>query len=595
VTRRPLLPLGVAAVLLAAPLAGVDDYYLHLMIMAGIFFILAAGMNLVLAGGQLNLGHTAFFGIGAYTSGLLALHFGIPSLLAMAGAGVLSGALGFLLGRLTLRLRGAYFVLVTTGFAEVIRLVATNWMDLTQGPMGLPGIPALDLGMERLALAGKLQHYYFMAALAGATLLLTARLLHSRVGRALRAIRSNEPLAESSGISPYRHTMLALVVACVLAGLAGGFYAHYISFLSPELFGFQNTVTMAVMVVGGGQGTVLGPAVGALVFTFLPEFLRMAAFYRMLLYGVILLLVVMFMPRGLVFAVARFRRARPAAATAPDGLGAAAPAGGPAPAAAATGDPPLALRDITVHFGGLAAVQDVSLQLGRREILGLIGPNGAGKSTVFNVITGFQATNGGHVLLEGADVTGHAPFEIADRGLVRMFQRTSVFPESSVVDNVLTACHHLARTGLAQVMLGTPASRREERTLVDRARALVRFVGLDHKADETARNLSCGEQRLLGLAIALAPDPSVLLLDEPAAGLNATETARLMQLITEIRGRGVSVLIVEHDMALVMNLCDRVVVLNHGQHIAEGAPPEVQRNPEVVRAYLGSGDVYAHA
>ena len=291
----------ILAVVLALPFMGVDDYYLHLLIMAGLFYLLAAGMNLLLAAGQLNLGHTAFFGIGAYTSGLLAVHYGISPLLTLPTAAVFTGFIGYLLGRLTLKLRGAYFVLVTVGFAEVIRLVATNWMDLTQGPMGLAGIPPFNLGTERWTLVSKRDYYYLMVVLAGGTLFLTARLLGSRVGRALAAIQSNESLAESSGISAYSHTMLAMIVSCVLAGVAGGFYAHYITFLSPELFGFQNTVTMAVMVVAGGQGMVLGPAVGSLVFTFVPELLRMAAFYRMLLYGIILLLVVMYMPRGLVY------------------------------------------------------------------------------------------------------------------------------------------------------------------------------------------------------------------------------------------------------------------------------------------------------
>jgi branched-chain amino acid transport system permease protein len=299
-SRRAWASAGIGGLFLLLPALGVDDYYLHLLIMAGLFFLLAAGMNLLLAAGQLNLGHTAFFGIGAYTSGLLALHFGLTPLLTMPLAALFTALVGVAVGRLTLKLRGAYFVLVTTGFAEVIRLVATNWMDLTQGPMGLAGVPPFDLGTVRWTLEAKRDYYYFMALLAAGTLYLTARLLGSRVGRALAAIRSNEGLAESSGISAYRHTMLAMVVACGLAGAAGAFYAHYITFLSPELFGFQNTVTMAVMVVAGGQGVVLGPAVGALVFTFIPELLRMAAFYRMLLYGVILLLVVMFMPKGLV-------------------------------------------------------------------------------------------------------------------------------------------------------------------------------------------------------------------------------------------------------------------------------------------------------
>ena len=580
----------VAAVLLALPFLGVDDYYLHLLIMAGLFYLLAAGMNLLLAAGQLNLGHTAFFGIGAYTSALLGLHFGISPLWTLPAAALFTAFVGCLLGRLTLKLRGAYFVLVTVGFAEVIRLVATNWMDLTQGPMGLPGVPPFNLGAERWTLVSKRDFYYLMAVMAGGTLFLTGRFLRSRVGRALAAIQSNESLAESSGISAYSHTMLAMVVSCALAGAAGGFYAHYITFLSPELFGFQNTVTMAVMVVAGGQGTVLGPAVGSLVFTFVPEFLRMAAFYRMLLYGVILLLVVMFMPRGLVhYLRALVRRREPS-----PGGGASDLSLGPGSAAAA-GTAALALRHVTVRFGGLAAVDDLSLELARGEILALIGPNGAGKSTAFNVVTGFQPADAGHVEFDGADITDLPQYRIAERGLVRMFQRTSVFPEASALDNVLTACHRLARTRLWELVLATRAQRDEEARHRRRAQSLLDFVGLGGKAPEPAKNLSCGEQRLLGLAIALAPDPSVLLLDEPAAGLNAVETSELMRLIEAIRGRGLSVLLVEHDMKLVMGLCDRIVVLNYGVKIAEGPPAEIQRHPEVIRAYLGSGEILADA
>jgi branched-chain amino acid transport system permease protein len=590
--RRVGAVAAVVAVVLALPLVGVDEYYLHLLIMAGLFFLLAAGMNLLLAAGQLNLGHTAFFGIGAYASGLLGLHFGLSPLWTLPAAAALTGLVGYLLGRLTLKLRGAYFVLVTVGFAEVIRLVATNWMELTQGPMGLAGVPPFNLGTERWTLVAKRDYYYLMVVMAGGTLLLTARLLGSRVGRALAAIQSNESLAESSGISAYSHTMLAMIVSCALAGAAGGFYAHYITFLSPELFGFQNTVTMAVMVVAGGQGMVLGPAVGSLVFTFVPELLRMAAFYRMLLYGVILLLVVMFMPRGLVYYLRGLGRERapssPPVATTPAHL----PGEHEGPRGAGTA---LAVRGVTVRFGGLAAVDDLSLELGRGEILALIGPNGAGKSTAFNVITGFQPADAGRVEFDGADVTGLAPYRIAERGLVRMFQRTSVFPEATALDNVLTACHRLARTRLWELLLMTSACREEERRHRQRAQALLNFVGLGGKAGEAARNLSCGEQRLLGLAIALAPAPSVLLLDEPAAGLNPVETGELMRLIESIRGHGLSVLLVEHDMKLVMGLCDRVVVLNYGVKIAEGTPAEIQRHPEVIRAYLGSGEILADA
>jgi len=582
---------ALAVVVLALPFLGVDDYYLHLLIMAGLFFLLGAGMNLLLAAGQLNLGHTAFFGIGAYASALLSLHFSLSPLWTLPAAAAFTGFVGYLLGRLTLKLRGAYFVLVTVGFAEVIRLVATNWMDLTQGPMGLAGVPPFNLGTERWTLVSKRDYYYLMTVMAGGTLCLTARLLGSRVGRALAAVQSNESLAESSGISAYTHTMLAMVVSCTLAGAAGGFYAHYVTFLSPELFGFQNTVTMAVMVVAGGQGMVLGPAVGSLVFTFVPELLRMAAFYRMLLYGVILLLVVMYMPRGLVFYLKALLRGRARATALPRDVGA-----GFAPTAPVHGDSAaLAVRGVTVRFGGLAAVHDLSIGLGRGEILALIGPNCAGKSTAFNVITGFQAADAGRVEFDGADITGLPPYRIAERGLVRMFQRTSVFPEAPALDNVLTACHRLARSRLWELIFMTRPYREEERGHRERALGLLHFVGLGRKAGEAAKNLSCGEQRLLGLAIALAPDPSVLLLDEPAAGLNAVETGELMHLIEAIRGRGLSVLLVEHDMKLVMGLCDRVVVLNYGVKIAEGTPAEIQRHPEVIRAYLGSGEILADA
>jgi branched-chain amino acid transport system permease protein len=382
-----------------------------------------------------------------------------------------------------------------------------------------------------------------------------------------------------------------MVVACALAGIGGSYYGHYTMFLSPEVFSFYNTVTMVVMVVGGGQATVAGPAVGAVVFTFLPELLRMAAFYRMLLYGIILLLAVMFMPRGIVDVLQRLRRRPPPPAPA-----------SPAPAldalvagAARRGDTALQVQNVTVRFGGLTAVDDVTFSLARSEILALIGPNGAGKTTVFNVITGFLTPTAGRVLEDGIDLTRLPPHEVCRHGLVRMFQKASVFPERTAMENVTIAGHRLGRAGFWALVLDTPATRREEAALATRARGLLAFTGLADRAYEVASNLSLGEQRLLGLAIALAPGPSVLLLDEPAAGLNPAETQRVMALVQEIRRQGVSVLLVEHDMKMVMGVSDRIVVLNQGKKIAEGRPIEIQRDPEVIRAYLGSGEADARA
>ena len=585
--------LAIFAVLAVIPFV-LDDYYVHLLIMAGIFFLPSAGMNLLLAGGQLTLGHTAFFGLGAYTSGLLALHWGVSPLYGMALAAALAAGVGYVLGKITLRLRGAYFVLVTIGFAEVVRLVATNWIDLTQGPLGLPGVPPFDLGRASFTLTSKRQYYFLMLVLAALTYALCARLLRSRFGRALVAVRQNESLAESVGVSAYRTTLVAMVVACALAGIAGSYYGHYTQFLSPELFAFYNTVTMVVMVVAGGQGTVAGPAVGALVFTFVPELLRMASFYRMLIYGVILLLSIMFMPRGIVDALQRLRpRARPLAPVEP----------APAVHILVAGDDPVApgetaleVEGVTVRFGGLTALADVTFSLARGEILALIGPNGAGKTTAFNVITGFLPPTGGRVLRDGRiDLTTLPPHEICRHGLVRMFQKASVFPERTAIENVTIAGHRLGRAGFWALVLDTPSTRREEAALTARATALLAFTGLAQRAHEVASNLSYGEQRLLGLAIALAPGPSVLLLDEPVAGLNPAETQRVMALIQDIRGQGVSVLLVEHDMRMVMGVSDRIVVLNHGQKIAQGRPAEIQRDAEVIRAYLGSGQADARA
>ena len=287
-----------------------SPYHLHILIMAGIFTVLALSLNLLLGyTGQLSLGHAAFFGIGAYTSALLALKLEWSFWLALPSAAVAAGLAGWAIGRLALKLRGAYFVLVTISFAGVISLVSINWMELTNGPLGLPGVPAPELGAWSFRTKGA--YYYLVLAAAALAYLVCHRLVYSRIGRALVALRENEPLAESVGIDGTRYLVLAAVVSAALAGVAGSLYAHYTRFVSPEVFLFTYTVTMVIMVIAGGQGTLVGPVIGAVLFTVLPEALREAMDWQwqMLAYGVVLIVLVFFLPRGIVPAFTR-RRSR---------------------------------------------------------------------------------------------------------------------------------------------------------------------------------------------------------------------------------------------------------------------------------------------
>jgi len=298
-----------------APAWLASPYHLHVLIMAGVFAILALSLNLLLGyTGQLSLGHAAFFGIGAYTSALLALKLEWSFWLALPSAAVAAGLAGWAIGRLALKLRGAYFVLVTISFAGVISLVSINWMELTNGPLGLPGVPPPELGPW--SLRTKTAYYYLVLAAAALAYLVCHRLVYSRIGRALVALRENEPLAESVGIDGTRYLVLAAVVSAALAGVAGSLYAHYTRFVSPEVFLFTYTVTMVIMVIAGGKGTLVGPVIGALLFTALPEALReaMAWQWQMLAYGVVLVVLVFFLPRGIVPAITA-RAARAAAAS----------------------------------------------------------------------------------------------------------------------------------------------------------------------------------------------------------------------------------------------------------------------------------------
>jgi ABC-type branched-subunit amino acid transport system permease subunit/ABC-type branched-subunit amino acid transport system ATPase component len=579
--KRALTALAALA-LLTLPLWLASPYHLHVVIMAAIFTILALSLNLLLGyTGQLSLGHAAFFGIGAYTSALLALRLDWPFWLGLPAAALVAGLAGWAIGRLALKLRGAYFVLVTISFAGVISLVSVNWMELTNGPLGLPGVPAPEL--PGLSFRTKSAYYYLVLLGAAGAYLVCHRLVRSRLGRAFLALRENEALAESVGVDPTRTLVLAAVVSAAMAGVAGSLYAHYTRFVSPEVFLFSYTVTMVIMVVAGGKGTLAGPVVGAVLFTVLPEALReaMAWQWQMLAYGALLVLLVFFLPRGIVPALSRRRAAsRPAPMPPPGRIAPVKPA--------FEHGPTLTVDDLTVAFGGVAALTAVSFEVRAGTITSLIGPNGAGKTTAFNAITGYLRARHGRVTFDGAPLTGRRPCDIAGRGVVRTFQKTSVFPKLSVGDNVMIGLHLRGRSGALGILAGRRAVADEERVLAGEAEAIIAFVGLGHRRYEIASALPYGEQRLVEVAVALAARPRLLLLDEPAAGMTGGEKERLVELVRRVREQGVTVFLVEHDMRVVMGISDTVIVLNHGRVIAEGPPATIQAHRDVIRAYLGS-------
>ena len=500
-----------------------------------------------------------------------------------------------MIGKVSFKVRGAYFVIVTVSFAEVIRLVALNWVELTQGPMALNNIPVLRLGIPgwfEFAFLRKPANYYLVLMVGIVAYVLIRRLVNSRAGRAMIALRENEPLAASVGIDVTAYLVLATFVSAGIAGAAGALYAHYVRIVDPDVFSFIYTVTMVIMVISGGKGTLTGPIVGGLIFGLLPETLRAFSIppeIQWVLYGVLMILVVYFLPEGIVPALRSWWQGRGEPQAQPPAAAA------KSEASRMTAQPAieLAVAGLTIRFGGLTAVDQMSFEVRQGEVLSLIGPNGAGKTSAFNAITGYIAPAAGAVSYRGARLTGRKPNEIAQLGVVRTFQKTSVFGGLSVLDNVLVGLHLRSKQQPLAILLGAGSVAREETALIAEADSTLQFIGLAARAGQLAASLPYGELRLLEVAIALAAKPKLLLLDEPVCGLNPAETASFMQLLARIRARGITVLLVEHDMKMVMGVSDRIVCLNQGRIIADGTPEAIRNNAEVVRAYLGTHRVGA--
>ena len=569
---RARLPWLIMLFAAAIPLWLSDPYILHILIIMLLYAVLAMSLNIVSGmAGQISVGHAAFHGIGAYTAALLMLHFNLAYWPAALCAGLVAALAGALLGSTAMRIRGNYLCIVTLGFGEIVRLTLLNWSSLTRGPMGISGIPEPQL--FGWLLQSKADYYWLILALFVVSYLLIRRIEHTAPGVWLFAVKNNEIAARSIGIRSGLVKMAAFAVGAFFAGVCGSFFAVYTAYINPDSFGFSESIAIMCMVVIGGQGNTRGVLLGALLLAAVPELLRAAADYRMVFYGLALILCIVFRPQGL-YGV-RFRhgvRGRSAEET-PSSV---AKAGTASPDQTA---PLLQLDQIGIHFGGIQALNGVSFSMQPGELVGLIGPNGAGKTTLFNIISGIYAPTDGSLLIDGQRIRRADPVRLRQLGVTRTFQNIRLFHELTALENVYAAS-----------LTGPWWQRWRD------CAALLDLVGLSHRTNQQAGSLAYGEQRRLEIARALATRPRLLLLDEPAAGMNDSEKAHLQQLIRHVHDQlGIGVLMIEHDMRFIMQLCPRIVALSYGEVIASGQRDAVANDPAVIEAYMGRRQELAHA
>lgn len=546
---------------------------------AAIYAIAAIGLSLLLGNvKQISLGQAGFFGIGAYAVAYLTATLNWPFWPA-AVIGVLAATLaGFGVGFIALRFRGHYLAMATLSFGLIV-VGLFHESPLFGGASGISSIPYARIGT--LSLSGYTA-YWFAWAIALLAALLTLNVLRGRTGRAFETIRNDELAADVIGIATRRYKIVAFAYAGALAGLSGAIYAAFLGLIVPDAVGAALSIDILLMVVLGGQGGVSGALVGAALIGFLDISGHAYENWREVAYGVLVIIVVIAAPGGVIGLFRRTKR-EARAATGVTTLPVAA-----TPVYPPNTEPPLVVGEVTKRFGGLTAVDAVSFSLERGSLTSLIGPNGAGKTTLFNAICGVGKLSAGSVSIAGRDVTGWQPHRIAALGVGRTFQNARLFDEMTVLENVVAGLIRSERTSFGADLLALPAARRSQREATDRARATLARLGLESIAGMDARDLPFGERRRVELARALAADPWMLLVDEPAAGLNARERATLQDDLLALRERGMTLLLIEHDMKLVMTISDRVMVLRFGVKIADGNAATVRNDPAVVSAYLGT-------
>lgn len=573
------------ALVVAASLTVTNGYASYLLRLIALNVIVVYGANLLLGyAGQAYLAIAATFAVGAYTSALGTTQLALPFPVTWLGGAVLAGCVGLVCGLPALRLSGGYLAMVSIGFNIVIEQILVNWTSVTAGPIGVTAIPPPSIGGYVLDGRATLALALLVAALVIAV---AVALRRSQWGLALVAMRDNQVAAASLGIDTVRLKAVVFVLSSFAAGLAGGLYAHTMQYISPDISTIFHSAGYVLMLVLGGLGTLCGPLVGAVILTLLPELLSGLQQYHLLVLGCVLLGAVVFMPQGLVPLVAGFARTADKSAAGVRVIHSAPPLEAmnkqmrPAPTQ-------LVVEDLHKSFGGITALRGVSLNVASGTIHGLIGPNGSGKSTFVNVVSGLYVPNSGTIRLGDLNLSGTSLRRVAAAGIVRTFQTPQLFDSLSVLDNIRAALFPADAPGLGTALLDLPESRAATRRATDAAMGLLRLLGLEHLGDVPASELSQGDQRRLEIGRALAARPSVLFLDEPAAGLSANESEQLCNLMEQLRDLGLALVLIEHHMDIIMRVCQRITVLDQGLVIAEGKPDEIRSNERVLSAYLGT-------
>jgi branched-chain amino acid transport system permease protein len=641
---RPYLLVIILMAALAFPYLDGNEGDIDAAANALAYAMLALGLNIVVGfAGLLDLGYAAFFAIGAYTYGALSsyqiqpawssfwepfqwlglvqhldagggagtVHFDVSFWLMLPVAALVAAFFGVLFGAPTLRLKGDYLAIVTLGFGEIVPIVARNTPTITNGAQGLNGVTTPKLfGFDFGVMSTP--YYYLGLAIIVFLIFVSARLKHSRIGRAWLAIREDEIAAEAMGVSRVKLKLLAFAIGAGFAGMTGTFYVAKLQTASPEMFMFPVSVMILVMIVLGGMGSVAGVVVGALILQLLQswflqdltqwihalgELTGIAILEKVdlvqsieLIFGIILVVMMLYRRQGLIperAAVTALtyeqQNAMPSRSAVEANL---------APLHRRTidpGKPLLEIKGLAKSFGGIKAVNRVDLSVMPGSIVAIIGPNGSGKTTFFNLITGLIEPSGGRVLLAGEDVTGLKPHVIVEKGIARTFQNLRLFPNLTLLENALVGAHSRTSTGALGAVLRPPRVKREEAAARARALDILGIFGnrLMPRLQHLAFSLSYANRRRLEIARALVSEPVLLLLDEPTAGMNPTETLELTHQIRNLRERGVTILLIEHKLDVVNEIADKVIVLDHGEKIAEGTPKQVHSNKEVLRAYLG--------